>query len=208
MAHRVLCVLGGRTPPFQDLAALARGATRIWAADSGQEVCMANGFTPHVVVGDLDSVARRLPEVDYRERPDQDCSDCDKLLAEVAQLGPVNLVFAGLEGDRFDHVLASLSSIARSGLFPRVVLQQGYGVFAQGGRALEFNVVKGQVFSLLSFGMARVTTKGARWNLEDRLVSFQDGFSLSNECLGERLEILVHEGLALAILDSQALEWD
>ncbi|MBS1710895.1 MAG: thiamine diphosphokinase [Armatimonadetes bacterium] len=207
MGLRVLCVLAGGTPPFQSLADLAQGADAVWAADSGQDVCLANGFLPHVVVGDLDSVSERMPGVEYRERPDQDHSDCDKLLAEVRGLGEVDLVMAGLEGDRFDHVVTSLSSIARSGLSPRILLQQGFGVFCRAGAGLAFRASPGQVFSLLSLDGALVSTRGARWEMQDRTVSFSSGFSLSNEFAGDRLEIQVDQGVVMAILDSLPLAW-
>lgn len=207
MGLRVLCVLAGGTSPFQSLADLAQGADAVWAADSGQDVCRANGFLPHVVVGDLDSVSERLPGVEYRERPDQDHSDCDKLLAEVRGLGEVDLVMAGLEGDRFDHVVSSLSSISRSGLSPRILLQQGFGVLCREGAVHAFGASPGQVFSLLSLDGAVVSTQGAKWEIQDRTVSFDSGFSLSNEFAGDRLEIRVDQGVVLAVLDSLRLAW-
>lgn len=208
MAHRVLAVLAGGTPSYQSLGELYQWCDFVYAADSGQEICIANGFKPDVVVGDLDSVAERIGDVEYRERLDQDSSDCDKMLNEIKLLGEIDLVMAGLEGDRFDHVLSSLSSVVRSGLNSRILFQQGYGQIVRAGGAITIEGNSGYGFSLIGLGEAVVSTKGAKWEVDHALISFADGFSLSNVIQEEFIEIQVHEGVALVILDSGVISWE
>lgn len=208
MALRVLAVLAGGTPSYQSLGGLYQWCDVVYAADSGQEVCVANGFKPHVVVGDLDSVGERLEGVEYRERQDQDYSDCDKVLAEIELLGDIDLVMAGLEGDRFDHVLSSLSSVVRSGLNPRILFQQGYGQVVRAESSVTIEGWKGFGFSMIGLGDAVVSTRGAKWEVDSAMVSFGKGFSLSNVVESEVMEVAVHDGVALVILDSGIVNWE
>jgi thiamine pyrophosphokinase len=207
VATKILAVLAGETPSFQSLGELAQGCDIVYAADSGQDICLQNGFRPDVVVGDLDSVSERWDGIEYRERLDQDFSDCDKLLAEISLMSTTEVVIAGLEGDRFDHVLSSLGSIVRSGLNPRILFQQGYGTVVRAGGKVLFEGLKGQSFSVIGLGAAVVSTGGAIWEMDSVPVSFEMGFSLSNVIASDSLEITVHEGVALAILDSGTVSW-
>lgn len=207
MATRILAVLAGETPTFQSLGDLKADCDFVYAADSGQEVCLQNGFRPDVVVGDLDSVGERLDGVQYRLRDDQDFSDCDKLLKEISRLGDVDLIVGGLEGDRFDHVLASLGSIVRSGLDPKILFQQGYGQIVRARGELCLEDVEGQVFSVVGLGEAVVSTLGAKWEMDRVGVSFESGASLSNVVEGEVLTITVHEGVVLMVLGSGTVRW-
>ncbi len=208
MSARVLAVLAGGAASFQSLLEISRGCDFVYAADSGQDVCLRHGFRPHVVVGDFDSLGERLEGVDYRERMDQDFSDCDKLLAEIALIGEVDLVMAGLEGDRFDHVLASLVSIVRSGLNPRILFQQGFGQIVRAGSSMMFEGSQGQNFSVVGLGSAVISSRGAEWEMDHMNVSFDAGASLSNVMGGERVEIEVHDGVALVVLDAGIVSWE
>ncbi|MFM9874707.1 MAG: thiamine diphosphokinase [Fimbriimonadaceae bacterium] len=208
MGTRVLAVLAGGTPSFQPIGELRHGCDLVFAADSGQDVCLRYGFRPDVVVGDLDSVSERLAGVDYRERRDQDFSDCDKLLGEISLMGDVDLVMAGLEGDRFDHVLSSLGSIVRSGLNPRILLQQGIGEIVRAGRSLSLERWANREFSVIGLGEATVSTLGAKWEMSRTHVSYESGFSLSNVGALDNVEVTVHIGVALVILDGGVVSWE
>lgn len=208
MSHRVLAVLAGGTASFQPLGEIFQWSDVVYAADSGQDICLRNGFRPDVVVGDLDSLSERLDSVEYRERLDQDFSDCDKLLAEITLLGKVDLVIAGLEGDRFDHVLSSLSSIVRSGLEPRILFRQGFGMIFREGSSMVIEEWLGRGFSIIGLGETIVSTKGAHWEMEQCPISFDAGFSLSNLAEKNSVEVSVHRGVALVIQDSGIIKLD
>lgn len=201
---RILGVLAGKSLPFQSLAELAARADRVFAADSGQEVCLEAGFRPDVVVGDLDSVKERLAEVEYRERSNQDFSDCDKLIDEVRELGEVDFIVGGFEGDRFDHVLASLMSFARGRVPVRIVLGQGHGKVLWTGEEWRFGA---GTFSILPLGDAVVSTRGAQWELHHSQLSSSGGGSLSNQAQSDVL-VRVEQGCVLVIRDQVRLDWE
>lgn len=120
---KVLGVLAGRDLAPGALEAWLAWADRVVAADGGADLCRAAGREPDAIVGDLDSIADAS---DLTRDEDQDSSDADKLLARLAQEGVREATLIGVEGDRMDHVLATLYSLARAGgfLWP-VVLRTG-----------------------------------------------------------------------------------
>jgi thiamine pyrophosphokinase len=205
MKRRILGVLAGGMGVREDLRRFADSCAKIYAADSGQDVCESYGFMPQVVVGDMDSVRTRVDGIEYRELADQDSSDLDKLLAEVRSEEPMDLYLAGFEGDRFDHMLAGLGSVVRSGLSPWVLLAQGYGRFLRGGDSWLMQGGLGERFSVLGLEDATVSVTGARWGLESARLGFGYGASLSNEFADGPVEITVESGVVLVILDGAVL---
>ena len=184
---------------------LAPGALEAWlawadyvvAADGGADLCREAGREPDKIVGDLDSISdKRGLSAD----PDQDSSDADKLLSFLRSRGIESATLIGVEGDRLDHVLATLYSVARvPQVSCRIVLRMGVAFVVRGPSEVErgsYNIV-----SLLPLGKARVTLSGVRWPLENAVLDPLGLVSLSNA--GDpRLDVFlqVHEGAVALFL--------
>ena len=102
---KVLGVLAGRDLAPGALQAWLAWADRVVAADGGADLCRAAGHEPDAIVGDLDSIGDASG---LTRDEDQDTSDADKLLAYFAREGINDVILIGVEGDRLDHVLATL----------------------------------------------------------------------------------------------------
>jgi len=111
VAQRILGVLGGEDMGIELVRAWCASAQVIYAADSGADRVLATGYQP-ILVGDLDSFQSGYAMVDLRveERPDQEYTDCDKLLQLVREDGHDSVTLCSVEGDLLDHLLAGLSS--------------------------------------------------------------------------------------------------
>jgi len=206
MARRILAVLGGVSSANQSLSHLAEKADWIIAADSGQDICQAAGFRPHLVVGDFDSLSQKLPGVEYHEDPDQDRSDCDKLLSALDAEGEADIVIGGLEGDRLDHVLSSLTSIAQSPLSPRILLMGGVGHVLRPGSWKFPEFSPETEFSVLPLMKSVVTVTGVRWELHQAELEFGTYVSLSN-LIKNRFELKVESGVILIVFNSELVQW-
>ncbi|QYK52714.1 MAG: thiamine diphosphokinase [Fimbriimonadaceae bacterium] len=206
MAKRILAVLGGVSTANQSLSQLAKRADRIIAADSGQDVCKAAGFLPHLVVGDFDSLSEKLPAIEYREDLDQDRSDCDKLLDALMTEGEADVIIGGLEGDRLDHMLSSLTSIAKSSLSPRILLMGGVGHVLRAGNWKFAEFQPGTTFSLLPLAPSVVTVKGVEWELENATLEFGKFLSLSN-IIRDNFELIIQSGVVLAVFNGELARW-
>jgi thiamine pyrophosphokinase len=190
-------VLAGRDLAPRTLEAWLSWADYVVAADGGADLCREAGREPDKIVGDLDSISdRRGLSAD----PDQDSSDADKLLAFLKREGIESATLIGVEGDRLDHVIATLYSVARvPQVSCRIVLRMGVVFVVRGPSEVErgsYNIV-----SLLPLGTARVTLSGVRWPLENAVLDPLGLVSLSNA--GDpRLDVFlqVHEGVVALFL--------
>lgn len=206
MARRILGVLGGVSSSNQSLGQLANLADHIIAADSGQDVCQTAGFRPHLVVGDFDSLSEKLSGVEYIADLDQDRSDCDKLLDAIAAEGDADIIIGGLEGDRLDHVLSSLTSIAQSSLSPRILLMGGVGHVLRKGFWTFPEFPSGTTFSLLPLTQSLVTVTGVEWELQQATLEFGKFVSLSN-IIRDHIHLTIESGIVLVVFNGEPVVW-
>ena len=197
---RVLGVLAGRDLAPGALEAWLAWADRVVAADGGADLCRAAGREPDAIVGDLDSIGDATGLV---RDEDQDTSDADKLLAFLDREGVREATLIGVEGDRLDHVLATLCSCARARAFSwPLVLRSGSVRLLGPGCVLE-EEGRGRV-SLVPLVRSRVTATGLRWPLDHAVLDPLGLVSISNEIAGDRLAVTVAEGVVALFVETGA----
>lgn len=166
------------------LRAWCQSADRVIAADGAADWLLREYITPHLVVGDLDSVsseALRKVHV-FRETNDQDRSDADKLLDEVRPESAFALV--GVEGDRPDHTLYGYGVATRrpGTLLPTDTLLG----LSLGPGSWRIPAESGALVSLIAFTPLHVLDlRGVRWSLADAILVPGGLQSLSNRAEGE-----------------------
>jgi thiamine pyrophosphokinase len=198
-------VLGGRDASLDSLAAWAASADLVIAADGGADILAAAGARCDLVVGDLDSIgpaglalARETVRIE-----DQDTTDCDKLLDEAWRRGVRSVSVLGLEGDRLDHLLASVSSLVRSPLRSRLVLRQALAWLVRPGQEATLDLPPGRVVSALPLQPCEgVWLTGVRWPLADAALSPGGKVSVSNESSGCEVVCRVQKGALLLFSES------
>lgn len=176
MAPRQALIFIGGDPPHANALDFAEPDALVIAADSGWEHAVAANRTPHVLIGDMDSItpehlnAARSRNVDIIEHPaDKDHTDTELALqfAESLKYESIHVLAGG--GDRFDHVLSMVHSL--------VAFSENATVTAHIGRSfvrivtprdkVTLQVHENDTVSLIPLGgNARgVTTTGLKWNL-------------------------------------------
>jgi thiamine pyrophosphokinase len=210
--QKILGILAGTDIPLETVVAWANSADIVVAADGAANQLLKAGFHPHVIVGDmdsLDSVVQRS-NLAIHEDLDQETTDCDKLLNFVRRTYPgAQFSLTGLEGDRFDHVLASLHSVGR--LFPeaRIVLRDGLAWFVQPKLPQTVPTLVSQTVSLIPILPCEgVLMKGVQWAPNTSLSPM--GFtSISNLASSTQVEVSIESGLGLLILqvDTKSPTW-
>ena len=201
VVERVLGVLNGRDMNLSTLAKWLGSADRVYAADGGGRRAQEAGVEPHVVVGDFDSSEPSTFAEWYRV-DDQESTDCDKLLAHVLKDGFQALTLVGVEGDRLDHVLASLASAARSPLQVSLGLRTGWGRVLVGPTSLDLPGCEGATVSLMPLEkVSGVSLTGVQWPFSDRTLSPSGFVSISNRAVGE-IRAVVTQGAALLTVSS------
>lgn len=201
---RILGVLGGQDVDDRLFKFWAGSSDILVAADAGADLALRHGVRPGVIVGDLDSVS---PEAlasgaDIYKFDDENSTDCDKLLAWVWDRGFRSITLIGVEGDRLDHVLSTLSSCAKSPLKIQLVLRDGVGLVLKPG-AHRLSGVPGQRISLLPIGVVSLfTADGVRWPLHEAEFSLDRSLSVSNELAATEVDLQFQSGVLLAVIES------
>jgi thiamine pyrophosphokinase len=202
---RVLLFLGGSPPPIERWKTWALGAHHLVAADGGADPLLAAGFRP-VVVGDLDSVQTDLAGLTVHHEPDPDHSDVEKALAYISQTYPgADLVITALEGDRLDHVLASLGACVAYGGPIRLVTGNSVGRVLRAGERQVLPLLPGARISLLPLGMARASMAGVKWPFQSEVLALGGFLSLSNVATEPEVTVEVQAGAALALYETDAV---
>ncbi len=107
---RILIIANGKEPSSGLLGSLHSACDRFIAADGGGNVAIRMGYTPDVVIGDLDSFRHMdVYHGNLIREPDQETNDLEKALsfAKKKQADRVDVV--GATGERLDHTLKNLS---------------------------------------------------------------------------------------------------
>lgn len=196
----VLGILGGTDLSGEKFKLWAQKAHILVAADSGADQCLAHGFHPDIIVGDFDSLAHSPDSygAEIVKVDDQNLSDCDKLLAHVSALSD-QIVLSGFEGDRFDHMLASLGSCLKSSLRIRIATRDGWADLLRPGSHV-LRLIPGDRFSVLPILPCKgVSLKGARWPLNDVSLELGGQVSLSNIAEQESMSLELISGAVLVI---------
>ncbi len=205
---RVLGVLAGRDMSGDKVLEWARSAEIVLAADGGANLLYENGFIADVALGDFDSINNSTKDAQKNlvYLPDQDHSDCDKLLEQAERRGYREITLCGVEGDLMDHLLGTMQSAASSNLLVRFAFRRGTGFILKGPLHWEEPVSKGARLSLLPLTECLgVTLKGVQWELTDSELSVSGMKSLSN-CVTGQVAIDIHSGIAVLFLTHPSLE--
>lgn len=201
-SKRVLGVLKGQDFPLDHLLAWAESAEVIYAADGAAKELLKAGLKP-IVVGDLDSLdPSTVPEgIRLVKDPNQDTTDCDKLLALASADGHETLTLTGVEGDRLDHMLSTLSSLVGRRRRIRLILRRATGFVVPCGEAFNLPCRPGTRFSVIPLTLCwGLTLINAKWPLQDAELRPGLHVSISNRS-EEGCQLILAGGTALVLID-------
>lgn len=176
------------------------------AADGGLTHLERRGLTPHLIVGDFDSLGR-VPEGNNIIRHPVEKDDTDTMLAIKTGLerGYRDFVLYGCLGGRLDHAYANLQALvflARRGA-AGWLLGGGLAVTAVRNGRLDFGADHEGVISVFCpDGEARgVTLTGLHYPLQDAVLTSAFPLGVSNRFTGEAASVSVEDGTLLVMWD-------
>jgi thiamine pyrophosphokinase len=212
-SRQALIFIGGDAPHAYALAYTLKDVdpeALIIAADSGWEYALAAGKTPHVLIGDMDSINprhlsdARARDIDIIEHsPDKDHTDTELALqfAQSLKYDNIHVITGG--GDRFDHVLAMVHSLVNIAEEATVTahIGQSFVRIATPREATKLAVNVGDTVSLIPLGgnAKGVTTAGLKWNLTRSTLKSFESRGVSNVAISTTVTIYIRTG-ALAVI--------
>lgn len=207
MPSPAVVVIGG-DPPHIGVVSRLPVERVVYAADSGLDHADAMGLEVHHLIGDLDSVSdaalRRHPHVTVDRHPtDKDATDTELALAAAARAGHRDVIVVSGGGDRLDHLLGSLTVLAR---FARTIRLEAWigtahvHVLHDGDRVV-LAPPPGSILSLVPLAGAAegVTACGVRWPLDRGTLDWGTSRGISNEVTGDVTVSLVRGVLAVIV---------
>jgi len=172
------CVImaDGEFPTTEHPLSLLKDAQAIIACDGAICKLHEQGIRPDAVVGDLDSIPTEMRKI-YADRlhqtKEQDTNDLTKSAMLARSLGYKSVLILGATGLREDHTLGNISLLARyMDWFDCVEILSDYGRFTPINKSCTLTSVAGQQVSIFAMdNQTRITTKGLRWDVTDRIFS-------------------------------------
>ena len=173
-------------------------------ADSGFDRAVNLGVRPHAVIGDMDSVERKLPgETELiRLNCEKDDTDTEACINYLIEKGCKEITLLCALGGRKDHELANIMLTvyaAKKGV--KLTIRSGdTEIFAVDGQS----IICGKTGDLLSlvpvFGDAEgVSLSGLKYPLENACLEAGKTVGISNEFVCDTATVSVEKGMLIAI---------
>ncbi len=202
--ERTCYIFGAGDYGGQTLTAAGLGSGLIIAADGGYARLKQWGITPHLAVGDFDSLGRVPEDTEVIRYPVMK-DDPDMMLAAQEGLarGCRRFVIYGGLGGRLDHTLANLhvlASLAQRGC-AAFLLGEDTAVTAVHNGVLTFGSGQTGTLSLFAWGgqAAGISLSGLLYPLTDGVMTADRPLGLSNEFLGTGARVSVADGTLIVL---------
>lgn len=198
-----LLFIGGHGPRQELVDEYREDADVVIAADSGLERALELGFSPDLVVGDMDSLTDQSLLGRFKDRVRRFPSDKDETDTEIGlrflhEMGCEDVVIAGGGGGRLDHLLGIVMLFERDLPPSRWITDQEDIRLVQGEVILEG--WKGATVSLfpLDAEVGMLGSEGLKWELNG--LSFRRGFAgISNVVMRDRARVQAGKGRLLMV---------
>ena len=211
MAFTHAIIFTGGDPPHPNVVKHLDRDALVIAADSGYTHAQSLGMQPHLLVGDMDSIspadiadaqARSVEIHAYNTAKDE--TDTEIAVAGSIERGITDITVVSGGGDRFDHLLGMVHSLATSHC--TLYLGKAHVQFAQQDLPRTLSVSIGDVVSLIPLGgSARISTTGLQWNLCDEDLHAFASRGVSNIATHPSVDVVVTRG-SVAIIQPNFLE--
>jgi len=179
------------------------------AVDGGMQYLNRLALTPHLIIGDMDSIdpldlQSMLAEGVQIERfpPQKDQTDLELAIDLVLQKGFKRILLFAALGGRLDRSLANLFLLTRDDLKDiNVRMQDGQESVFLIRRETHIQTLPGDRISLLPLcaPVTGINTKGLLYPLNDESLFPQKTRGISNEALSKKVSINIESGLLLCI---------
>ena len=212
MSKQTVIVSGGMVEKDFALSILKSEETEfVIGVDRGLVFLYDNEIKPDYIVGDFDSVPRKLVEY-YREEldvpvrefnPVKDASDTEIAIRLAMTLGAGEILILGATGGRIDHLWANVQSLAipfKAGINAVIMDRQNKIRLIGGGEThLKKGETYGPYFSVFPLGeeVFGFSIKGAKYPLTNHTLIPYDSLCVSNQFQEDEVTISFLNGIVI-----------
>ncbi len=178
------------------------------ACDGGYRVLTENGYTPDILIGDLDSLSETDISCEVIKHPVMK-DDTDMMLCIKYGMGKGYrhfIIYGGIGGKRFSHSYANIQSLAyltENDCFGKLIFDGGEIFMVKDGTA-EFDENTSGEVSVFSYSdvCKGVSEKGLTYGLDDAEIDNRFPVGVSNSFTGKPASISVKRGTLLIIVEN------
>lgn len=173
--RKVVILANGLFPTAQRGLDLLKAADLLICCDGAADKLIAKGMSPHVIIGDMDSLSTEVSELYASlmiQSDDQESNDLTKAVHYCIEEGYPSVTILGATGLREDHTLGNISLMME--YYPRIEVQiiSDFGVFFLVQNGEQVPTFVGEKISFFSIdNRVRVSSTGLKYPLNDLQLS-------------------------------------
>jgi thiamine pyrophosphokinase len=150
-------------------------AKRVICCDGAADSLIDFGLEPYAIVGDCDSVNKKVAER-YKDRlfrnSDQETNDLTKSVEWCSGKGYNNIAILGATGKREDHTLGNISLLIEYAKIVTAIMVTDSGILIPVMNNSKIESEKGQQVSVFSIDpCSEITSAGLKYKLEKKMLS-------------------------------------
>jgi len=196
-------IANGKFPDHPAPLGFLLRAKRVVCCDGAADSLIDFGLEPFAIVGDCDSVNRKIAEK-YQDRlfrdDDQETNDLTKAVKWCSERGYENIVILGATGKREDHTLGNISLLAEYASFINVKMVTDSGIFLPVLETTGIVSQKGQQVSVFSLDPdTEISSVGLKYILDGKKLTNWWTATL-NEALGDTFSVEFTRGRVIVYL--------
>jgi thiamine pyrophosphokinase len=207
---KIVIVSGGKPPSKELLTKEIRSNAFLIAADSGANCLYEYNLLPNLLLGDFDSIDRKVLE--YFEKnnciidiypTEKDFTDTEIAVKKAISMKPNEIVLLGCTGSRVDHLLGNIGMLKiclKNGVNAYIVDENN--VIRLSNATTSLNGVVGQIFSVQAYGdeVIGLTIEGAKYPLNNYNLKIGESVTISNEFVSNVVKLKFKAGTLMIIL--------
>lgn len=207
---KAVIFLNGKISGLKKVLDYVSNTDFVICANGGTRYAFKFGLTPHVIIGDHDSLTPKLdkelkghPIAWIRYPQDKDQTDSELAIDYAVNKGFKEiLIFGAFGGSLIDHTYANLL-LASHPKYKKVNI-----AFIHGNQEIfivkKERVIKGKKGNLLSLiplkgNCLGVVTQGLKWQLKDSVLYYGSTLGISNILTSRQAEIKIRKGILLVV---------
>ncbi|MBU0744733.1 MAG: thiamine diphosphokinase [Gammaproteobacteria bacterium] len=213
---KTIIVTGGTPPSKKLITKEICQDSIIIAADSGANCLWKYKITPDYLIGDFDSIDKKIlkawikKNIPIKRYPiEKDLTDANLALKIAKKLKAKETVFLGaLGGKRIDHLLGAIGLLDDClKLNIKACLKDDYQTITLLKTSTTISGKPNQTFSLQAYGgiVKNLTITGSKYPLKNYNLKMGDSLTLSNKFKNKKVKISFESGKLLLILNRQPI---
>lgn len=204
---RIIIFANGELPNPDKAHALIRPTDFIICADGGTRHALTLGLTPHLIIGDMDSMPANFKVSDFNGEvilfpKDKDETDLELAINHAITLNPDEILILAALGGRMDHTLANIALLSSLQLATfNLKLTDGVEEMLFCRDQVEVKGRSGDIVSLIPWqgNVEGVTTENLKWKLNNETLYSDKTRGISNEMISDIATISITKGLLLIV---------